>query len=120
MDLPLAARLALGDARLALVEQLERMIHRLADLASGRAADAIARVEGGIDGRFEGRQGHRISLAENDVRALSGFGGRESRSDACPDAAQGAASQAAWRRTNAGVWYGPALRPASSMPPRVR
>jgi hypothetical protein len=45
IDLPLAAGLALGDAGLALVEQLQRGIDRVADFAPGRGRDAVAGIE---------------------------------------------------------------------------
>ena len=68
MDLPLAAGLALGNPRLAFVEQFERMIHGVADFALGRGRDAVAGIERGIDGGFQGGKGHRnfleISLGE--------------------------------------------------------
>src|ERR1700727_2691753 len=62
MHFPFAACLALGHARFALVEQVERMIDRVTDLAFGRAGDAVTGVECGIDGGFESSSGHRDSL----------------------------------------------------------
>ncbi len=77
MDFPFAARLALGDPRLALVEQLERMIHRFTDFALGRRRDAVAGVERGVDGGFEQGLGHRSFLRKRDVYIgdLRGFVG---------------------------------------------
>src|SRR5207249_6864464 len=73
IDLPLARGLALGDARLALVEQFERAIDGLANLALGRRRNAVAGIESGVDGGFERGQGHRVSLG---FRAkLTGFFG---------------------------------------------
>src|SRR5271165_2591707 len=78
MDLPLAAGLALGDARLALVEQLQRPLHGLAHLALGRGRNAVACLKGGIDGGFESGQRHRgypwVFLRGG--RRFSGFEGR--------------------------------------------
>ena len=54
MDLPPAISLAFGDAGLALVEQLKRAIHGIADLAPGRGRDAVARFKCVVDGGFEG------------------------------------------------------------------
>src|SRR5579859_8003234 len=83
MDLPLAAGLAFGNPQLALVEQLERMIHRIPDFAPGCGGDAIARSERGIDGGFESGKRHRVSLSERVKRRMeglfSGFGDGESR-----------------------------------------
>src|ERR1019366_483375 len=62
IDLPFAAGLALGNARLALVEQLQRVIHPLPDFAFSRGGDAVAGIERGIDGGFEGSQRHRDFL----------------------------------------------------------
>ncbi|MEH2493595.1 hypothetical protein V1294_000074 [Bradyrhizobium sp. AZCC 1678] len=62
IDLPLAASFALGDARLALVEQFERVIYSLANFALGRRRNAVAGIEGGVDGGFERGQGHRDFL----------------------------------------------------------
>src|SRR3984957_6811606 len=62
MHFPFAACLALGHARFALVEQIERMIDGVADLAFGRAGDAVAGVERGVDGGFESGSGHYLSL----------------------------------------------------------
>jgi hypothetical protein len=62
VDLPLAAGLALGDADLAPVEQLERVIHRVPDFALGRGGDTVAGIERGVDGGFEGGKRHRDFL----------------------------------------------------------
>ena len=45
--------LLLGDARLALVEQVERAIDRLAHRAFGGGADVVALLEGVVDGLGE-------------------------------------------------------------------
>ena len=50
VDLPAAVGLALGDARLAGVEQVERGLDRLAHRALGLGADVVARLEGLVDG----------------------------------------------------------------------
>ncbi|MGY4433028.1 hypothetical protein ACVWWO_005505 [Bradyrhizobium sp. F1.13.1] len=63
IDLPLAVGAALGNAGLALVQNLQRVIHGLADLAPGRGRDAVARLEGAVDGGFEGGQGHQDFLS---------------------------------------------------------
>src|SRR6185312_8845915 len=74
IDLPLAVSPALGNPRLALVEQFERVIDSLANLALGRRRNAVAGVEGGVDGGFERGQGHRDFLGG--FRAdLTGFFG---------------------------------------------
>src|SRR4051794_13362104 len=49
----------LGHPRLALVQQAKRMLHRIAHLAFGRAIHGVTRVEGGVDGGFEGGERHR-------------------------------------------------------------
>ena len=74
LHLPLG--LALGDARLALVEEIERVIDRLAHLALGRGRDAVAGIERGVDRGFEGGQRHRDFLGNfaGPRGALSGFG----------------------------------------------
>ena len=64
IDLPFAAGLALGHACLALVEQIQRVIHGLADFAFGRGRDAVAGVERGVDGGFERGERHRAFLEE--------------------------------------------------------
>ena len=64
MDLPFAARLALGDARLTLVEKLERSLHGIADLAPGRGRDGLARIERALDGGLQSGQGHVGFLEE--------------------------------------------------------
>ena len=42
-------RALLGDPRLAVVEQPERRLDRVAHLAPGRGAEAVARLPGGVD-----------------------------------------------------------------------
>src|SRR5258706_535480 len=44
------------------VEQVERVIHGLADLAPGRGRDALASIERAVDGGFESGQRHRDFL----------------------------------------------------------
>jgi hypothetical protein len=76
IDLPLAVSPALGHPRLALVEQIERAIDSLANLALGRRRNAVAGIEGGVDGGFECGQGHRDFLGDGDFRTkLTGFFG---------------------------------------------
>src|SRR5580693_3246150 len=81
MDLPFAARVALGHPRLALVEQFERALDGVANLALGRGRDAVARFKRAVDGGFEGGQRHRGFLGAAAIfrGAFSGFGGGESR-----------------------------------------
>ena len=86
IDLPFAAGLALGDARLALVEQFERGIDGVADFALGRGRDAVAGIERGVDWWIRGRrETSRFPWSARDCQGgdlaglLSGFGGGESR-----------------------------------------
>src|ERR1700742_409708 len=88
MYFPFAACLALGHARLALVEQIECVSDGVADFAFGRAGDAVTGVERGVDGGFESGSGHRDSLGESILEwqfreAFSGFAGGESRRPPC-------------------------------------
>src|ERR1700682_514387 len=46
----------------AMVDQIERMIHRVADFALGGGRDAVACIECGVDGGFEGGERHRDFL----------------------------------------------------------
>src|SRR5579859_4086559 len=79
MHRPLAACLALGHARLTLVEQVERVIDGVANLALGRGGNAFAGVERGVDGGFESGSGHCFSLGRARLEAaFSEFEGTES------------------------------------------
>src|SRR5438128_315223 len=85
VDLPLAIGAALGDAGLAFVQQLQRVIDGLANFTLGRRRDAVAGIECGVDGGFQRGQGHRDFLKDNrsdcdaNWEAFSGFGEAESR-----------------------------------------
>src|SRR6202140_5055887 len=74
MDFPLAVRPALGDAGLALVQQLERGIAGVADFAPGRGRDAADVCERGVDGGFEGGERHRDFLGRICLRRRGFFG----------------------------------------------
>ena len=58
VDLPRAVRLRLGDARLALVEQIERELDGVAHFTLGGGVDGIAGVEGGVQRGFESGKRH--------------------------------------------------------------
>ena len=53
IDVPRPVGRLLGDARFAAVEQIERLLDRLAHRALGRWPDRVALFEGGVDGLGE-------------------------------------------------------------------
>ena len=71
MTLPRAVGLLLGDARLAAVEQVERLVDRLAHRALGLRPDVVALLEGVVDGLGEFGMRH----------AAPAFGGMVSRTE---------------------------------------
>src|SRR5258706_14485852 len=60
IDLPTPIGLALGNAQLALVQQVERALHGLADRAFGLGRDGVALLERGIDGAGRIGAGHGL------------------------------------------------------------
>src|SRR5690606_33890069 len=62
VDLPAAVGLLLGDPGGAVVEQPQRLVYRLSNLALGRDADLGSRLEGLVNALREVLVGHAASL----------------------------------------------------------